>query len=247
MGSLLQLLPMAKVFVDEREERDYAPVVPADQLYLHKPTETQVECHIEMMKDERFGEAFFQCDDDVKHVVSKVGRRVRKITDPDSIYQLIQNTAQVTKDLGLKMFSFDPRPGPMNFQGHNPWCLFHEAAGAWGCIGERESILPDRRLICEADADRSLTCLLEHRVILNDERFCFVFPQIGKTAGGCQTVRTEDTVTRDVKYLKRKWKAHMQLNYTDKNNIPALDDLKVNDISSQTIKVERRNPLVDMR
>ena len=79
MKRIMALLPEAKIFVDEREEKAYLKVVPKDQLVLHEPTETCNQMRRLQFSDTRFSDAMCSIDDDFSGITMLLGRRVRTI------------------------------------------------------------------------------------------------------------------------------------------------------------------------
>lgn len=210
MPQLLELLPTAKVFVDEREEESYAKFVPKPQLFLHRPTETCCQMRKLQFTDPRFSNMFVSIDDDLKAVRCMVGKRVGTISDPSAIRRILENTAQSAKDLGSQLFCFTRRPHPGIFRPFDPFCITGICAGAWGQTA-RPRILPDLRLQNQEDLDCTLQSLLEHRIVFQDCRFYFDFGGVGTDKGGNQISRTSEREQSDQAYLEKKWAGHLDL------------------------------------
>ena len=200
--NILELLPTAKLFVDEREAADYAEVVGDDVIITHKPTNGIVEVRTLAIQQAK-ARGLFMVDDDLKSVISIVGRRSRKITKPASILRIIDNGFRVADDLGIKLFGWNRNPNPMQFFSTDPFGWVGPVAGIIGVIGKR--YIPDKRLTNYEDVDMTMQCLLNDRVVMCDRRYYFDFGRVWKGVGGLQGVRTSNSEEMDRAFINRKW------------------------------------------
>ena len=120
MKRMMSLLPSAVVYVDEREEKAYSRVVPKEKLFLHEPTETHVQMRTALGRDDRFPHTLVGVDDDLVAVNFHPGRRSRRTQDGEVIESVIRSTAQVARDLDIKLFGWARFAHPGLFQMHNP-------------------------------------------------------------------------------------------------------------------------------
>jgi len=202
-ANILQLLPTAKLFVDEREKDEYAAAVPdGTAIITHPPTTGIVEVRTLAIQQNK-ARGLIMVDDDLKAIISIVGRRSRKIVQPASILRIIDNGFRVADDLGLKLFGWNRNPNPMQFFATDPFGWVGPVAGIIGMIGNE--YIPDRRLSNYEYVDMTMQCLLKDRVVMCDRRYYFDFGRVWKGVGGLQGVRTSDSEERDRAFISRKW------------------------------------------
>ncbi len=86
-----------------------------------------------------------------------------------------------------------------------------EVGGAVGVIRDEHGGIPrwDELLKCKCDIDATLQELLDHRLVWNEARFCFVQNR-DKNLGGNSLFRSAERITTEKRHLKRKWKAHIR-------------------------------------
>lgn len=206
VARMMQMLPTARFYVDEREADEYNAVAPPEKLVFHKPTETSVEFRRMLAADDRFGDLLCTVDDDLEAVVSVVGLHPRRITDPGSITQIIINTALIARDIGAPLFGWGSQQNSGAFLANDPIRLAGSVGGAWGHtlpVGER--ITPDARLSGRAAADSVLQALLKHRLVYIDSRFVWEFGPSAHTGEGATAMRKRKSMARDDDMLKSKW------------------------------------------
>jgi hypothetical protein len=243
MERLLSLLPTAKVFVDEREEAAYKRVVPKGQLILHEPTETFVEVRRLQFTDERFNKPMICAfDDDFRGCTAMVGQKVRSITDPGSILQIIISTATVARDIGAPIFGWNRQAHPGAFRPHDPFSFVAPCAGGWGqSLPPGERILPDRRLYNQEDLDCAMQALLKKRILFVDNRHYMDFGLVGQGVGGNQISRSSDREKHDDDLLKSKWAGCIDIGARKPMKGKSMGGRKM------SVKVKRKSKLVDLK
>jgi len=202
-----ELLPTAKIFVDEREFEDYAQYIDKAKIITHPPTNGFVAVRRAMMEQKKTP-AVVMIDDDFTGVVSLVGRRTRKITDAGAILQLIENGVNIACDLGIGFYCWNRNANPMQFFAADPFGLVGPACGAMIYTGNGEC-KPDSLLKNYEDADMTLQSLIQHRIVFCDRRYYFDFGRVWCGAGGLQGLRTEESEKRDREIIAKKWGSYV--------------------------------------
>lgn len=126
--------------------------------------------------------------------------------EPDVAYEVIQTTAQVAKDIGVKMFGFGKEPHPVAYSGHEPFGVSGFVPG--GMVGFLEGWkmeIPDE---CIAAADFYLSCINAYyfRKMFIDKRY-FTACKEGtfKSTGGMSDFRTIETEKADLMLLRESF------------------------------------------
>jgi hypothetical protein len=160
-------------------------------------------------------EVVFMADDDVYEFACMVGSQARNITDPEAIMSVIEQTAWVAKKLGTVVFSYSHTIDTRHFKSNHPFSFTGYANGfQMGIIGR--TIRFDAALDTKQDIDYSLQALLRYRFIWRDMRFAFRNSQWFQRPGGNSTVRTQETVDRDIRRLKMKWGPAVEIDHKDR-------------------------------
>ena len=237
---ILELVPSAKVYVDEREYDDYAEAV-GDRLVTHTPTENMSQVFNLMLKDFD-DDSLIRMDDDLVCVRSlgKKGRAA-KITDPNAIAQILDNGVQIATDLGLGTYCWSRIPNPIYYQPQNPFNVLGPAFGTYVIRGPAR----DRELREEAwpraDVDWSMQALLEERIVLCDRRFYFDHGAVFAGRGGNVGVVSEQAYLDATAWLKDTWGRYVRVD----RGVKSLSDPSGSRASKQGVKVlvERKSPL----
>jgi len=158
----------------------------------------------------------FQCDDDLQHVLCLVGRKPRKVTEPEAIRAIIHQAAVCALDAGIVGFGFNRNPKPMQFKPHDFIGMTAPLCAAFG-ITEPGKKWFDHSLISREDVDMTLTMLLKRRIVWADNRFYFHFGDTWSGDGGLQLVRTKKRDEADVARVARKWGANVSLGGGNRN------------------------------
>ena len=146
-------------------------------------------------------------DDDLIRCLTVCSMRQRTLS-PEEIEAMVENTAYCAKGAGARVFGWNQRPDPRVLQKNDPFHTTMWVGGAIGIIGK--DVVWDRLLKFKCDIDRCLTELLETRIVWQERRFCFKQHR-DKNMGGNSLFRSPEKIESEKRYLKGKWKAHVEL------------------------------------
>lgn len=194
------LVPRATIYVAEEEAEDYAWA--GKRLVTHPDRITgigPVRCAMLRTFKEK---CIVSLDDDVRRVWSLVGRRSRKITDPEAIWMILFQAAVVTQELGISCFSFATTPNILDFVPHDPIGLTKALGPCLGFVGR--NIIPDESMDHQTDTDLSLQCCMKDRFVWQDCRFAFEHSFQSNAGGGTHKLSAAD-FEKYLKILERKW------------------------------------------
>ncbi len=90
---------------------------------------------------------------------------------------------------------------------NKPIAFTHWIGGVVGVVGREPRW--DELLTCKCDIDACLREFLERRIVWQDSRFCFE-QERDTNLGGNSLFRSEERIRAERRYLKSKWKAHIQ-------------------------------------
>lgn len=205
MARLLSLLPSAIVCVDEREESDYRPVVPSEQLRLHPPLPGGAASVRNWMMDAFDAPILIQIDDDFTRVIATTGSK-RTITDSEEILAILENGARACQDLGLSTFCFSRTPNTSVIRPEErPFVPTQGVFAAFGIMGAARHRKYDRTLLGRADVDWTLQTLLDDRCVLADVRFYFDCGSPYGGGGGGTGIVTNEAFQESTRELRRRW------------------------------------------
>lgn len=230
MGHSLRLFPYATVVVAEGERDDYFRVLKAagkdKQLVLH-PDPGSLPKIFNWMLDNFEEDCLAFAGDDLVHLASMVGWKPRKIADPDTVEQILENTAECAAGFGAKLWGYINSKNPLHYVAHDPICFDRWVGGLLGVWGR--TLRFDEKLKYNEDVDLALQCLLKHRILYQDTRF---YPQGGSemNAGGLQNVRSPEQTQFQISYLQGKWGPYLGVEWAKSTY-----QLKV--------RVDRRQPI----
>ena len=236
---MIALLPEATFCVAKSEAADYSAVVPSGQLLLHDDLPNLVAIR-NWLNETIQEDCLVQIDDDLRCVFSQVGKR-RKITDPDSIRDIIENSAQIASDLDIGVFCWnrtqntiicDPIFQPIRF--------VMPMSSSFGLRGQARERQFDPDFAGRADFDFTLTTLLEDRILYADCRFYFNHGRMFSGLGGNVGLIGEADFRTATERLEAKWGRYLS---TKK---PSYHKGRSN-VQSMSIRVRRQNPLVSSR
>lgn len=203
--TVLSILPSARYCIAESEVEAYG-ITNKNNLLVHPDSLKGLVPKRQWILDNVTERCVFQCDDDIYEVVSLVGYRPRRITDPDAIFRIIHNVAYVCDELGLKLFGYTQIPKPLYAPDNRPFAFCSIVMGAFGIIDRELSY--DMNLVTREDVDLTLQALSKYRVNLIDTRFCFN-GEAWDNPGGLQSLRSQEQEAKDMAYMKQKWGAHV--------------------------------------
>lgn len=240
----LKLFPTATVYVDEREEADYKPVVPDGQLVLHAPTRNLPEVGNLMMHD--FTEdSIVMIDDDVQgvRIGSEGFRKLHK--DPLMLLDVIENGVQIAEDAGVGLFGWSRNANPMHYAMYDPFGVAGPICAVWIRRGPARYRKMDPLCASREDADLVMRTLVEDRIVLFDRRFYFPAKVFGGAAGGAVDITSNEQYRSATERIMSKWSRYVELTK------PSRQREKGNQKSGQlksnkdglSIRVQRRNPI----
>lgn len=203
-GRALRLFVNPMLCVAESEYHAYRAYYPRVDILVHPDQDGGLGKVRQRILNEVQEECVFMVDDDVYRLGCLVGQTPRTIKEPEAVMAIIENTAQVAKDLGTCLFGFAHMLNTRHFTSYHPFGFSGFINGfAMGIIGREFHFDPD--LDTKQDIDFSLQVLHKKRILFRDKRFCFVMDGTFKHPGGNAMRRTTKTVERDVLRLKKKW------------------------------------------
>ena len=236
MKNLLEKIPTATIVVHESEKQEYAKVVPKKQLKTHNAY--GIASIRQWILDNFNEKTIVMVDDDFNAIYCNVGSKQRKYTDWQSIKQVIENSINITRDLGISLFTWERRANPMWFKPHDP-IQFVEGYALSACGINTKEIKFDQNLsMGMEDTDYALQTLLKYRVIYTDTRFYWDFGVVGRNSGGLQGIRTKQNMTSGLKYFKQKWGKWVKTG--NKRKVNALGKTRFSE--GFRILVKRRQP-----
>jgi hypothetical protein len=203
--STLDLLPKgtAKLVVPKFEQAKYHEAHP-DVEVLATPATVKGIVATRQWVIEQF-ESVFMLDDDVYAVCrmfEDISTKV-KITDPLTVYEIIQSSAAVARDLGAKVFGFSSYRDPVNYLSQNP-IRMSAYLNASFC-----GFLKDHNLYYNLDIPEaedywiSLLCVFKHRYLYQDTRYSFFTKANFVGEGGMASDRTQDKMIESTVQLKK--------------------------------------------
>jgi hypothetical protein len=210
MRTIRGLLPRALVCIDEREEADYAGLVPKEQLILHPPLDGVPRVWNWIIENLPHP-VLFKVDDDMT-VMRWLVPPERYVRDPDEIMAVIHNGAQVCADLGLGVFCFNPIKHPMMLDfDRKPIRATGPAAGIFGVVNAARHRPMRVRFGARAQIDWTMLALLYDRAIFTDLRYCFDAGLVFSGAGGNSSLYSTAHFSRVTKLLKEEWGRYLTL------------------------------------
>ena len=183
MPLILRLLPGATVFVDKREESEYAAVVPRNQLWLHEslPGLVAIRNWLNANVQE---DCLVMIDDDFRGVIPLMGKH-RPITDPVVIAEVIANGHRVAEDLGISVFCWGRSLNNVLLKPEwDPFRLVGPISSSFGLRGAARSRRFDPACEIREDLDFTMQTLLEDRILLMEMRWYFDHGRIFSGRGG---------------------------------------------------------------
>jgi hypothetical protein len=204
-ANTLKMMPMATVYVDEREIENYLRFVPKEKLVAHAPTNNLAEVRNIVIYDYK-EPVLVQVDDDLKGIrFMGCGDLSRLITDAAVIQDVIENTIQVCEDLDIGAFGWNRSGNPMLFFPGDPIGLTSPATASFGIRGSARYRKFDVRFYPRADFDWNMRCLLKDRITYCDRRIYFDHGPIFGGKGGTVDTIAANQFELSTDRLKRRW------------------------------------------
>lgn len=152
---------------------------------------------------ERFGDVFMVDDDVLSFSRLYVKEKPYKL-EPDEVDGLIDDTYEICKQAGIKLFGFNSLKRPLMFHGGRPIRLTgFITGGAYGILKDPNLYFPD--IPDYYGEDCFISALNGHfnRFCWIDDRFTTTFRQAG--SGGTSTYRNDEARKRTLLHLKEKF------------------------------------------
>jgi hypothetical protein len=207
------LLPTATVFVAEEEYDSYlAAGIPKERVGTH-PNLLGLPRIRNFLCQRSEKRACIQIDDDLQWVLARAGHTQRKITDPETILEIIYGTAVMANDVGVSLFGWGIQPRPLYYKDTDPICLNGPFGGAIATIG-KEARWDDRIIGGHGDPDAILRELLLRRIVYADRRYYFDIGKVKGGAGGLQDLRSQARAEETKDIFLQKWGSYVSLDQT---------------------------------
>lgn len=189
--------------VEESELDDYQPILQMGvKLVPHPPTSGLGELR-QWILDHFDDRCIVQCNDNVRSVLCLVGKAPRRITDPNAIFRIFHNSAEIVEGIGISVFCYNPVGSDVRKFWPNEPIRFNRIEGClFGMVGRRVRF--DPRVKQHDDVDLTLECLRVDRIVWQDSRFAAEH-NFMTGSGGNSEVRGRDSMLAELRYMKEKW------------------------------------------
>lgn len=153
-------------------------------------------------------ENVFMIDDDITKVRKNYAfgeNESSTVDDPATIKEIIHETANITKDIGAKVFSFSKIRNPLEYDSFEP--IVHTGYMNASFCGFLEGHGLSYDLNMNEGEDHYISCLnmYKHRYCLIDNRYSFITEDNFKAIGGCNDYRTRESMIKNTLYLRQKF------------------------------------------
>lgn len=165
-------------------------------------------------------------DDDISHVWVNSRKKGVKITDPETIFQLLVNTAQCAVDLRTSCFGFSQVWDVRKYNATEPFDLAGWVGGVIGVVG-RDIRFVDHMF--KVDVDFCLRVLMKDRILWKDNRFSFVQKR-DKNLGGNSLFRTSERIEKELTYLEHRWGKYFKRRLSKSGEITNIRVKRKNDL-----------------
>jgi hypothetical protein len=203
MPRMLSSFPEAHVYVDIKEEKDYAPVVPKDQLFFHDSLPDQWHIWEHILQEEK-AECVLLLDDDFEFVGSfvKTYPKYRRYTKAADLKRIVENGVNILCDLDLPLYGWSSMAHPGGFNPTAPISLTGNLTSALLIRGRKYRL--DLYTLC-CDLDLVLQVLLRDRLLIKDMRWYWCFGITGGNEGGCQSTDSMEVIHESRRRMVAKW------------------------------------------
>lgn len=147
----------------------------------------------------------FMLDDDV-YAVCRMWEDVSpnaKIFDPWLIYEIIQSTAAMARDMGAKVFGFSSYRDPLNYISQKPISMSGYLNASFCGLLEGHDLYYNLDMPEAEDYWLTLLCIYKHRFLVKDNRFSFFTKANFQGEGGMASERTEEKLMQSTLQLRR--------------------------------------------
>ncbi len=186
------------------EEAKYRAANPGTRMLVHPDELHGLGAKRAWMMEHLQEQAVFFADDDVDRLCCLVGQSVRTYRDPQIVERLLEQSADVCRDLGTILWGYAHTVDTRHFRSYHPFAFSGYINGfAMGIIGR--SIAFDPLFVTKSDVDFSLAVLDRYRIVFRDSRFAFRAHGWFRNRVGLAGIRTAEVEERMVRRLKAKW------------------------------------------
>lgn len=233
---VLGLLPNATVCVAKSEADDYRCVVPKKQLLLHDDLAGLVRIR-NWLNETIQEDCLVQIDDDLRLVAALIGKR-RKIRDPSTIQQIIENAHRITADLDIGCFCWSRTQNTVLLRPeYRPVRFVQPVSSSFGLRGAARKRKFRPEFEGRADFDFTMQTLLDDRILYCDTRFHFDHGRIFSGLGGNVGLIGSEQFANAGALLTKKWGRFIS------RKAPGF--VKKRNVEAMGVRVCRANPTVE--
>jgi len=207
-GSVIttKLFHQAWLCVPESESAEYRKH--HDNVVAHPDTVYGMGQKRQWILDNFDADIIFMADDDIEHLTfmgnaDAAGGYYSDIKDPDHVWEVLQNTAHIARDIGTNLFGFSEIRDLRKFDYIHPFSTRERVNGfAMGIIKDGQRF--DPRLVVKQDYDFYLMTLFWKRFVWRDDRYAFLAKHY-TNKGGLASHRSINKEVECVKILQQKF------------------------------------------
>jgi hypothetical protein len=210
-----KLLNNFQVCVPESQAADYLAVTP--HVVTHPDNILGLTPKLNWMLDNLMdGEALVFLDDDLEYLcrcfTSPAEAAMRKITAPDVIEPIIQQTCDLAGDVGAFYFGWESSESTIRYySGLKPFKLTGFINGCAMGFRRGHGLRFDERIVAKNDYDIACANAFRHRICFRNTRYAFCQRETFTGAGGQSFHRNSTTERRDAAILREKYGDVIQL------------------------------------
>ena len=199
-----KVIPNCVVCIPESQKEQYKEHNPFLEYVTH-PDEIRGSSPKRQWIYEKFGDCFM-IDDDIERMTSVHQDATKKahVLAPNEIENLIEDTYEMAKDMGVYLFGFNRSANPVSYNGDCPIrTRGFITGGAYGLIKGSKIFFPDYWDFTGDDYFLNAINAFHHRKCLIDQRFAFAFAETEHRQGGVADYRTNEKRKEAYLYLKK--------------------------------------------
>ena len=147
-------------------------------------------------------------DDDIKHFMQLMEMKAEKVTHPDHVHHILEQTAICAYDAGCSLWSINQLADVRKFQHTEPFGLNTWVGTIVGVVGRDQKFTEVNKL--KVDADFTLKALKKDRIVWVDQRYSFSCSR-DTNKGGNSEYRTQERIDKEIDFLRRKWGVHIRI------------------------------------
>lgn len=209
----LEIMPFAKVWVDESEAEEYRRHNPgAEIISCPKGVQGNI-CRVRnyILRQELEVAGVGVClmvDDDMKalrrfELRDGFGYNLREING-DEVLAMVEKYSIMAQDIGAKFWGVNCSYDKLNYKQSTPFSTMGFIGGPFQCFLKGNKCYYDENLPLKEDYDMTLQQLNKERVVLRVNAYHYLCEQ-STQAGGCATYRNRVREQQQFEALQRKW------------------------------------------